>query len=315
MSDFVIIPDSTSDFTADLRERFGVPEVIKGLIYFPDGHTEAADLDWEKHTPEEYYKSMTDKTSLYTTATAHAGDIKDTFEKYLKEGKDIITVSLSAALSGTNALNEMVKKELLEKYPDRKIFCVDTNGYSAAIALLIIGACELKAQGATVEEVAKYFEDNKFKVHQMGTMDDLFFLVKKGRISNFKAFFGSLIGINTVADFNRGGLPQVLHKFKGKKDAFAAVVEYIKETIIDAENQIIIVAHTNRFAAAQKLAEIVKAELNPKEIIIKDVGMSCGANIGPGLCAAYYFGKELTEDMVYEEKLMQDIAENLKKKG
>lgn len=315
MADFVIIPDSASDFTKDLRERFDVPVCVKAQIYFPDGHAEDSDVDWEKYTPKQYYESMTDKTTLYKTSTPRSGLLMETCEKFLSEGKDIITVSLSRALSGTNQLCEMIKKDLMEKYPERKIICIDTNGYSVAIALLITMASELKKNGATIEEVAQFMEDNKYRIHQMGTMDDLYFLVKTGRITNFKAFFGSLMGINPVADFNRNGLSQVLHKFKGKKDAFNATIEYIKGTIENSNDQIIFVGHTNREAAANVLAQKIKDEIQPKEVIIKDIGMSCGANIGPGLCAAYYFGRELSEDLEYETQLMKNIAENIKKKG
>lgn len=167
----------------------------------------------------------------------------------------------------------------------------------------------MKQQGATLEQTAAYLEENKHRVHQIGPMDDLFFLTKTGRISNFKAFFGSLVGINPMADFNRNGLSQVLGKFKGKQRAFDAVIEYMKGTIENPEDQIIFVAHSNREQAAQLLAQRIRDTFNPKEIIINHVGMSCGASVGPGLCAAFYQGKEISENMEYEQALMKDIIE------
>ena len=140
-------------------------------------------------------------------------------------------------------------------------------------------------------------------------MDDLFFLVRTGRISNVKAFFGSLVGVNPMADFNEKGVSEVLAKFKGKKAALDAVIKYMKGTITDPENQIIFVAHSNRPEAAEKLAAMIKAEFNPKEIIINTVGMACGANIGPGLCAAFYEGKPISHDMAEEKALMATIAQ------
>ena len=309
MSNFAIIPDISCDLTRDLRERFGIEDYISGLVYFPDGHCEKSDLDWDKHDPKTFYESMSDKKTLYKTACAPAGDVMGVFEKQLKAGKDILCIVLSSALSGTLQTCEMVKAELLPKYPERKIICIDSLRYSTALSLVVIMAAEKRAEGASLEETAQFIEENKHCVHQMGPMDDLFFLCKTGRISNFKAFFGTLVGINPMADFNRNGLSEVLGKFKGKKAALAAVIKYMKATIVDPENQLIFVAHSNRPAVAETLRDMIIKEFNPKEVIISHVGMSCGASIGPGLCAAFYKGTEISEGMEKEKAIMNAIIE------
>ena len=314
MADFVIIPDSSSDLTKELRDRFDIPDYIKGIVYFPDGHWEFADLDWEKYDPKTFYESMTDKKTIYKTACAPVEDIISVYEKHLKEGKDILAITMSSALSGTYQTCEMVKAQLLEKYPERKIICVDSMRYSTALSLLVIMAAMKRQEGATLEETAEFVENNKHCVHQMGSMDDLFFLCKTGRISNFKAFFGTLVGINPMADFNRNGLSEVLGKFKGKKAAFDAVIKYMRETVIDPENQIMFVAHSNRLQAAELLRDMIIKEFNPKEVIINHVGMFCGASIGPGLCAAFYYGKEISEGMEREKQIMGSIIESQSKK-
>lgn len=313
MAEFVIIPDASSDLNKELRERFDIPDYIRGAIYFPDGSEHLADLDWELIDPKTYYASMSGRKVLFKTASAPRGNILEVYERFMKEGKDILAITLSSALSGTNQVCHKVAEELMAKYPERKIVVVDSLRYSTALSLLVILASQKKQAGATLEETAAYIESVKHTVHQMGPMDDMFFLVKTGRVSNFKAFFGTLVGINPMADFNRKGLSQVLGKFKGKKRAFDAVIEYMKGTIIDPENQIIFVAHSNREQAAEALAQRIRETFNPREIIINHVGMSCGASIGPGLCAAFYRGKEISEDMVDELALMNKILEDQKK--
>jgi DegV family protein with EDD domain len=200
----------------------------------------------------------------------------------------------------------------MEKYPERKIMVVDSLRYSTALSLLVIKASQKQQEGATLEETAQYLERIKHTIHQIGPMDDLFFLVKTGRISNFKAFFGTIVGINPMADFNRKGLSQVLGKFKGKKKAFDAVIEYMRGTVENPGEQIIFVAHSNREEAAKALAQRVQEEFSPKEIVINPVGLSCGASIGPGLCAVFYEGKEISENMEQEQALMNQIILNQK---
>ncbi len=307
MAEFVIIPDTSSDMTKELRTRFGIPAYISGIVNFPDGHSEPADLDWEKYDPIEFYKSMKDRKTLYTTASAPLGNILEVFEGQLAQGKDILSISLSSALSGTFQSCELAKQQLLEKYPERKIICIDSMRYSTAMALLVILAAQKKAEGATLEETAQYLDQHKHCIHQIGPMDDLFFLVKTGRISNFKAFFGTLVGVNPMADFNRRGLAEVLGKFKGKKAAFDATIAYIRATIENPQDQIIFVAHSNREQAANMLAERIRNEIGPKEIIINHVGMACGASIGPGLCGAFYLGNEITETMEKERGIINAL--------
>ena len=312
MSEFVIICDTSCDLIRPLRERFGIDDYISGLVYFPDGHCEKADLDWEKYDPKWFYESMSDKKTVYKTALAPTGDIIDVFEKHLMAGKDILCLTLSSGLSGTYQTCEMVKNKLLPKYPQRKIICIDSKRYSTALSLLVIEAAIKRSEGLSLEQTAQFIEENKHRVHQIGPMDDLFFLCKTGRISNFKAFFGTLMGINAMADFNREGLAQVIGKFKGKKLAFDAVIKYMCQTVQKPEEQIIFVAHSNRPAAAELLRDMIVKEFSPKEVIINDIGMSCGASIGPGLCAAFYWGEEISENMEKETAIMQAIIETQK---
>lgn len=314
MSNFVIIPDGSCDLSADLRKRFDIPDYVRGVLYHPDGTSSLADLDWENMSPEEYYNSMGNRKALYKTAAPPIGEITEKFEKHLAQGEDILNICLSSALSSTYNDCSLVAKDLLKKYPERRIICIDSLRYSTSLALLVISAAIKRSEGATLDEVAEYTEKEKYVIHQMGTMDDLFFLVKTGRISNFKAFFGSMIGLNILADFNEKGLSEVIGKFKGKRDAFTAIIEYIKQTIVNPKEQILFIAHSNRPEVAKTLSELVMKEFSPKELIVNDIGMSCGASIGPGLCAVFYKGEPASEGLAKEKAIMDEISAKIKKK-
>ena len=307
MSDFVIIPDASCDMTKKLRERFGIEHAIRGVLYTPSGVEMPADLDWETMSPEEYYNSMRGKNALYKSATPPVGEITKTFETVLQSGKDILSISLSTGISGTFNSVENVAKSLLEKYPERKIICIDSLRYASGIALLVSLACKKKSSGATLEETADYINTVKHSIHQMGALDDLFFCVKTGRISNFKAFFGTLIGINFFADFSTKGLPAILGKVKGKRTVISTILNYMEKTIVNPENQIIFVSHSNREENALVLAEEIKKRFNPKDVIINPLGMSCGTSIGPGLCAAFYLGDPVSEGETKERAIMENI--------
>jgi len=309
MADYVLLTDSSTDLTKDLRERFGVDDYLPGYIVFPDGHTEDSTLDWESISPQDFYTSMS-KDSMYSTGIKGLEVQEAFFEKYLKQGKDILNISLSHALSNTYDTCRKAAENLKEKYPDRKIICVDSLRYSGGDGLLVSLAGDMKKEGKSLEEVAQWLEDNKHRCHQTGTVDDLKFLAKMGRCSNVSAFMGSLINIKPIAEFNRDGMNQIITKVTGYKKLFAAMVEYMKATI-EPNPKRIFVCHSFRKAQWLQLQELIREEFHPEEIIPTTVNMANGSSIGPGMVVAFYMGKEISEGLVEETKLLEEIKAKL----
>lgn len=305
---FVIIPDASCSLTADLRERFHIPTYVPAQVLFPDGSAHPVDMDWKEISADEYFRTMAENKAVYKTGMLGIETSIATYEPFLQEGKDLLALSLSSGLSGNYGLAVKACEALREKYPERKIYVVDSKRYSAAIAAMIAKADELKEAGKTIEEVVDWLEENKNRYHQMGPMDDLNFLCRTGRINNFKAFFGTLVGVNSLGDFNQNGLTDVIGKVKGKPNAIRATIEYVKRTIEDADKQIVFLAHSYRAETAQELRRRLEEEVKPKEIIMTRVDMSCGANVGPGIAAIYYYGTEISADLTQEKALMEEIT-------
>ena len=310
MSDYVILTDSSNDLTKDLRERFGIDDYFPGILEFPDGHQELSTLDWDDMSPAEFYGSM-NKKNTYKTAVRGLGEQEAFFEKYLSQGYDILNLSLSSALSGTYSVCVSAAKNLQEKYPDRKIIVIDTLRYSGGAGLIASYAGEMKKAGKTIDEVAAWVEENKHRVHQMGTVDDLFFLKNMGRVSNMAAVMGSLINIKPLADFNEVGMNQVMGKAKGYKNMYKAVIEYMKKTIENPSEQRLFISCTNRKAQAMQLKEMVEKEFAPAEIISTTVCKANGAAIGPGMVDVFYLGTPITKNLEEETKILQEILNNL----
>ena len=307
MDKYVIIPDANCDLTKELRERFHVEDYIPGTIVFPDGTSHLSDLDWSLIGEKEFFDSMKNKNGKYSTSFAPVGEIEKVYEKWLENGYDILILTLSSGLSGACQAYLQVANDLKEKYPERTIKVVDSLRYCMAFGLLVIKACELQQQGKSLDEVVAWLEENRQRVHQFGTMDDLFYLFRSGRIKRTAAVMGTLVGINPMADFDRQGKIATIAKAKGTKTALKAVVEYIKRSIVNPEEQIIFISHSNRHDRAVLLKEMIEKEIKCKEVIINSVNMTCGVNIGPGLCAAYFFGSPISENNEEEIKLINEI--------
>jgi len=308
MKKFVILPDVTCDLSEELRKRFDI-EYIKGHIVFPDKIEREGVLEWKYCTREEFYKDLKKNPNEYSTAPANIDEFKEAFEFYVKQGFDVLSLTISSALSGTYNFALKASELVLEQYPDAKIICIDSQRYSNGFGLIAIYASLLRAEGKDIDEVAKIIEEKKNCFHEMGWLDDLSFVAKKGRLSNSKAFFGTLIGIKPLGEFNHQGLTTVLGKAKGEKKAYQAIMNYIEKTIENPSEQIILIAQTNHMKQALEFKEMLQNKFNPKEIIINDVFPSCGINVGPGLMAAFYMGKPISEDLKAETEIMNEVLQ------
>ena len=308
MKKFVILPDVTCDLSQELREKFDI-EYVKGHIVFPDKIEREGVLEWKYCTREEFYKDLKKNPNEYSTAPANIDEFKEAFEHYVKEGYDVLSLTISSALSGTYNFALKARELVLEDYPDAKIICIDSQRYSNGFGLIAIYASILRSEGKDIEEVAKIIEEKKNCFHEMGWLDDLSFVAKKGRLSNSKAFFGTLIGIKPLGEFNHQGLTTVLGKAKGEKKAYQAIMNYIEKTIENPSEQIILIAQTNHMKQALEFKEMIQNKFNPKEIIINDVFPSCGINVGPGLMAAFYMGKPISDDLKAETEIMNEVLQ------
>lgn len=312
MNNFAIISDSSCDLNKELRERFGIAECALGYVNKTDGTSQRANLDWTEEECNAFFTELTKKNDKYKTSTPSIVEVMEVMEVHLKQGRDVLAVTLSTGLSGMYGVFVNAGRELSEKYPDRKVICVDSLRYSTSEALVCVLASQYREMGKSIEETAALLEKNRHKVRQMGWLDDLFYCKKMGRVSNAAAIMGTLVGIKPMADFNKEGKSHVIGKTRGYKNAYRIIVEYIKRTGENLQDQVIFIAQTLRLKEAKELERLIKEEINPKEIIITSVGHGSAANIGPGLVAAFYIGAEASEDMSVETKLFAEISASLK---
>jgi len=309
-NNYAIFADISCDLSPEIRERFEVDGHLKGYMSTPDEEEVEVRLDLSDTELDAFYSSLKANKNKYKTAAPSVDEVVSYFESFLTQGRDVLAVSISSALSATYNLMVSAKKIVCQKYPERKVFIVDSMKYSVALGLLTIKACQFRSEGLSIEQNAEMLEKIKRTVHQMGPIDDLFWVASKGRISHAQAFFGSVAGIKPMGDFDSNGLMTALTKVSGYEKAYKVTVEYIEKTIRNANEQIIFVAHTARRKQAEILASKIKEKIKPKEVIISNIYPSSGINAGPGILGTYYFGTEIT-DLEYEKKIINEIVGKL----
>ena len=308
MSNYVILADSCMDLTKEMREEFKIEYPILGSILYPDGSDHLADVDWETISCSEFYHRL-DKKENFKTGLPNQYAICERVEEYFKQGKDVLAVTLSSGMSGTYSAFLVSKKEMEEKYPGRHLYVVDSKRYSGGISILCVLASMNRDKGMSIEENFKNLEEQKLKLHQIGILDNLFFLHRSGRISKTKAFFGTMAGVKPMADFsNETGMPCVLGNARGYKSSYKLVESFMAELISQKEPQVIVVVNSIREEQAKEF-EAIAHRVAPKARVLSCLmGQSNGVNVGPGLVAAFFFGQaKVSRDCEEERKLLTTI--------
>lgn len=306
MEKFVIVADVNCDLGKELREKYDV-EYVPGHYTTPDGKEHLAHPDWEGTTPSQFYKELRAKPNDYTTSPPNVSEWAEVLEKHVKEGTGVLAVTISAALSGAFGFLTQAVAQVKEKYPEAQIRTIDSRRFSSGHGLLCVYASMLRAEGKTLDETADWVQNNLNRFHQAGWLDDLSFVAKKGRLTAAKAFFGSLMGLKPIGEFDKNGLTTVIGKAKGEKQAYPVLLQYIEQTIENPEEAVIFIATADRMAQAEKYKEMLEEKFHPKAIYINYVHPSCGINVGPGLMAAYYMGKPISEGLEEERKLISEL--------
>ena len=287
-----IFTDSCSDLTKDLREKYDIEYVKMNTVF--NGEEKEANLDWTEYTPKEFYDIMRNGDRI-TTTQVPSQEFETEFSKVLEEGYDIVYVGCSSKLSGSVEMGKVVSKELLKKYPDRKIHCINSLNACMGEGALAIKASEFRAEGFGADEIADKVKEIRNNVNQYATVHSLDALKRAGRVKATSAFFGNLLGVKPIIISNTEGDNVPIKKAKGRFNSMQEIVNLTVENIIDPENQCVYIAHADSEEDAIELEKMIKEKLPNTDTYIGYIGPIIGASIGPEALAILSFGKNVEQ--------------------
>ena len=289
MSDFVILTDSSADLGADMVQQLDVQVLPLSFsmgqqIYhnYPDNR----EID-----PHAFYQLLR-QGEVATTSAVNVAQYTDALEPLLQAGKDVLVLAFSSGLSTTYNSSRIAVEELAEKYPERKLYTVDTLCASLGQGLLVYLAAKLRSEGRSIDEVRDWAEENKLHMCHQFTVDDLHFLKRGGRISATTAVVGSMLQIKPVLHVDNEGHLINIAKARGRQASLKALVDKMEKTAIDPANQVVFISHGDCLEDAHTVEKMVKERFGVKEVYINYVGPVIGAHSGPGTLALFYVGSE-----------------------
>ena len=292
MRDYVLSCCSTADLTHEHFESRDIHYIC--FHYFLDGKEYPDDLG--QSVPfAQFYDAMS-KGADTRTAQVSIGEYVDYFTPFLEQGKDIVHVSLSSGLSGTVNAARNAALIVKERFPERNVYVIDSLGASSGYGLLMDGAADKRDEGLSAEELAKWIEENRLKLHHWFFSTDLSFYVKGGRVSKTAAFFGGMLDICPLLNMDNLGRLIPRYKIRNKKKVIKTIVDKMEECArdgLDYDGKCYI-CNSACYEDARQVADLVEArfpKLNGK-VEIYDIGTTIGSHTGPGTVALFFWGSE-----------------------
>ena len=289
MSEYVLITDSSADLSQEMVQELGVTVLplsftIQGKTYrnYPDNR--------EMDLPLFY--DMLRAGELATTSAVNVAEYTQAVEPILQEGKDVLILAFSSGLSSTYRASVLAAGELREKYPDRKIYTVDTLCASLGQGLLVYLAAQEQRKVKTIEEVRDWAEETKLHLCHQFTVDDLHFLKRGGRISATTAVVGSMLQIKPVLHVDNEGHLINIGKARGRQASLKALVDKMEKTVTEEGRKTVFISHGDCRKDAVTVADMVRERFGTQDIRINFVGPVIGAHSGPGTLALFYLGTE-----------------------
>lgn len=286
MRDYVITVNSTVDLPKEWLEERKVPVIP--LKYTIDNETYT---DMEGLSSKEFFGKLRDG-KMATTSQINPEEARARLEPFLKEGKDVLHLGFSSGLSGTYNSMRIAGEELKEEYPEAKIIIIDTLCACLGEGLLLYKALQQKASGKTIEETAKWVEENKLHICHNVTVADLFHLHRGGRISKASAVLGSVVQIKPIIHMDENGKLQVVGKERGRKKSLNKIVDMAVEQIKGWDNDIAMITHGDCQEDAEYVAKLVRERLGIENILINNIGTVIGSHTGPGVVAVFVMGNK-----------------------
>lgn len=292
MSDYIISCCSTADLTKEHFEKRNLQYIC--FHYELDGKEYKDDLG-QSMPFEDFYRAMQNGAET-KTSQVNAAEYEEYFESFLKEGKDVLHVCLSSGISGSYNSANIAKDMLQEKYPDRKIYVVDSLTAASGFGLLMDKLADLRDEGMNIDELHEWVEANKLKLHAWFFSSDLKFFIKGGRISKTSGLVAGVLNICPLLNVDVNGKLVARQKIRTKRKVIEAIEKKMEEHAQDGLDYSgkCYISQSACYDDAKAVADLVEErfpKLNGK-VLINSIGTTIGSHTGPGTVALFFWGDE-----------------------
>lgn len=272
--------DTDTDITPEIAREYNA--TLISMPYSNDGKTVYPYVDWDEFDDAAFYQTLREGTMYSTSAISEEAYIKY-FEPVFAAGDDILYVHFSAAMTVTFDNMQKAVDGLLEKYPGRKFYSIDTLGITTIGYIIVREVGDMLLAGKTADEIMEWSKTEIQHFAQYFFAEDLKFFRRSGRVSGLSATMGTLLGIRPIIYMSAEGKMESCGKEKGRRKAMERLISYVEELGDDIENHRICVGHIGAPHLAEELVELLKEKFPDKKLNIEivKVNPTAGCHCGP----------------------------------
>ena len=285
MANYQIITDSGSDLPVEMIDSLNLKHVPLSVLF--RGQTRDDQVD---DSIKDLYDGLR-AGEVAKTSAVNPDRWAGVMEPVLAGGQDVLVLAFSSGLSTTYQSAVIAAEELKEKYPDRKIYVVDTRAASLGEGLLVWYACRKRDEGMELEALRDWVEDARDHLCHWFTVDDLMYLKRGGRVSAATAVVGTMLQIKPVLHVDDEGHLINVAKARGRKASIDALAKKVGELGKGYENETCFISHGDCREDAEYLASVLKEKYGVRNVVIGYVGAVIGSHAGPGVLALFFMGE------------------------
>jgi DegV family protein with EDD domain len=272
-----IITDSTCDIPENLLEQYGIIVVPQVVIWGEQQLRDRIDLQ-----PSEFYRRLAVDPARPHSSLPSLRDFQEAYEKAAERGaKELIVLTVSHAMSGTYEMAQNAAKLI-----NMPVTVVDSKGPTMSLGWQVLAAARARQAGADFKSILDRVDQVRKKLVQLVGMDTLGYLQRGGRIGNAAKWVGTLLRVKPLVSINHEtGQVEPVMLSRTQKSLVETMYRKFFEQVGGRKNLRVAVLHGNVSEKAEALAERIRAEYNPLELLVNITGPVLGINTGPGALA------------------------------
>lgn len=284
---FQIVTDSCCDLTDEQYKAMQVACVPLSVVWDGQCHNHFS----SEPELKRFYQQMRNGL-IATTSALNPDNWAKAMEPFLKEGKDLLVITVSSGISTTYQSAMIAASERKEAYPQRIIHVVDSLSGSLGEGMLLWHACRMRDTGETLADVTAWLTEHRRRICHWVTVNDLSNLKRSGRLSSAGALVGTMLDIKPIIKVTEEGKLVSDVKVRGRKASIRMLAQKFAQCRSSSEEELVTIAHGDCPEDAQTLAEILKKEYGVRYILQGYVGPILGAHTGPGVLGLFHIGTQ-----------------------
>ncbi len=267
-----IVTDGAADILPEWQKEFGIEMIPVNILFGEKSYLQGVELD-----NEGFYKLVEETKRIPKTSQPSPHQFVEFYRKIAQKGDTILSIHITAKLSGTYASAIAAGEELKGEF---NVIPIDSAVGSLGIGLMCREARKMERAGKSMDEIVKYLEAVKYNIRVILTLDTLEYAKMSGRVKTLQAALASLLNVKPIAILRNGDL-NMAERVRTRRAALDRVIEIAKEEY-GSKPVYLAVVHARDLKSGQSLLDDAKAHFNCKETLISELSISIAANLGPG---------------------------------